>query len=86
MKYLIITGSPKRDGLCHSITSEIARGASDGGAEIEILNANGTEVCKCCDGGWGSCGNSGRAAAVCCRALSRWNAFVGILKRLYSII
>ena len=58
MKYLIITGSPKQDGLCHSVTKEIAKGASDGGAEVEILNANGTEVCKCCNGGWGSCGKS----------------------------
>ena len=58
MKYLIITGNPKQDGLCHSITREIARGAADGGAEVEILNANGTEVCKCCNGGWGSCGKS----------------------------
>ena len=55
MKYLIITGNPKKDGLCHSVTSEIARGASDGGAEVEILNVNGMEICKCCGNGWGTC-------------------------------
>ena len=58
MKYLIITGNPKKDGLCHSVTSEIIRGASDGGAETEILNVNGTEACRCCGNGWGTCGNS----------------------------
>ena len=55
MKYLIIAGNPKQDGLCRSITEEIKRGASDGGAETEILNVNGTEACRCCGGGWGTC-------------------------------
>ena len=55
MKYLIITGNPKQDGLCHSVTSEIARGASDGGAEVEILNTVGMKACLCCGNGWGTC-------------------------------
>lgn len=55
MKYLIITGSPKQDGLCHSITDEIMRGASDGGAEVEILKTAGIESCRCCGNGWGTC-------------------------------
>ena len=55
MKYLIITGNPKQDGLCHSVTSEIARGASDGGAEVEILNTVGMKTCLCCGNGWGTC-------------------------------
>ena len=55
MKYLIITGSPKQDGLTHSVMKEIERGASEGGAEVEILNANGTETCRCCGDGWGTC-------------------------------
>jgi multimeric flavodoxin WrbA len=55
MKYLVITGNPKQDGLCHSVTDEIIRGATEGGAEAEILNANGTEVCRCCGDGWGTC-------------------------------
>ena len=55
MKYLIITGNPKQDGLCYSVTSEIARGASDGGAEVEILNTVGMKACLCCENGWGMC-------------------------------
>ena len=55
MKYLIISGNPKKDGLTHAVTEEIMRGASDGGAEVKILNANGTEACRCCGDGWGTC-------------------------------
>ena len=55
MKYLIITGNPKQDGLTQAVTDEIIRGASEGGAEVEILNANGTQLCRCCNGGWGTC-------------------------------
>jgi len=55
MKYLIISGNPKKDGLTHAVTEAIMRGASDGGAETEILNVNGTKACRCCGGGWGTC-------------------------------
>jgi len=55
MKYLIVSGNPKKDGLTHAVTEEIMRGASDGGAEAEILNANGMETCRCCGDGWGNC-------------------------------
>ena len=55
MKYLIIMGNPKKDGLCHSVIGEVARGATDGGAEVEILNTIGIESCRCCENGWGTC-------------------------------
>jgi len=55
MKFLIITGSPKKDGLCFSVMKEIERGAADGGVEVSIINANGIEKCKCCEEGWGEC-------------------------------
>ena len=55
MKYLVITGNPKQDGLTHAVTQEVLKGAADGGAEVEILNANGTETCRCCGDGWGTC-------------------------------
>jgi len=55
MKYLIITGNPKQDGLCHSVANEIMRGASDGGAEVETLNVAGMESCRNCGNGWGTC-------------------------------
>lgn len=55
MKYLIISGNPKHDGLCHSVTEEIKRGASDGGAEVEIFTLKGITGCHCCGNGWGTC-------------------------------
>ena len=55
MKYLIISGNPKKDGLTYAVTEEIMRGAADGGAKTEILNANGTQACRCCGDGWGTC-------------------------------
>jgi multimeric flavodoxin WrbA len=39
MKYGIISGTPKRDGLCHVMTEAVFQGAKAGGAEPEILNA-----------------------------------------------
>ena len=56
MKFLVVTGNPKKDGLCHAVTERIMRGAADGGAEAEILNVNGMAACRCCGDGWGSCG------------------------------
>jgi multimeric flavodoxin WrbA len=55
MKYLIITGSPKQGGLCDAVTREIKQGASEGGAEVEILEVGRLERCHICGGGWGSC-------------------------------
>ena len=56
MKYLIISGNPKKDGLCHLVMNEIIRGAADGGAKTEILKTDGIERCRCCGDGWGPCG------------------------------
>ena len=57
MNYLILNGSPKTDGLCHSVTQEIIRGAKDGGAEVTVLTPSeiGIQRCHCCDDGWGAC-------------------------------
>jgi multimeric flavodoxin WrbA len=55
MKFLIISGNPKKDGLCYSVTNEIIRGASDGGAETQVLTLDGLEKCRCCGNGWGTC-------------------------------
>jgi len=55
MKYLIISGNPKKDGLCHSITEQVYSGAKDGGAEVEILKTVGFEHCRVCGNGWGIC-------------------------------
>jgi multimeric flavodoxin WrbA len=55
MKFLVLSGNPKRDGLCHSVTQEILRGARDGGAETEFLSVEKIERCRVCGGGWGIC-------------------------------
>ncbi|MCL1806690.1 MAG: flavodoxin family protein [Oscillospiraceae bacterium] len=55
MNFLILNGSPKKEGLCHSVTQEIIRGAKDGGAEVSVLVTNGIKRCHCCGEGWGVC-------------------------------
>jgi multimeric flavodoxin WrbA len=55
MKYLIVTGSPKKDGLCFSVTEELLRGAKEGGAEAGILTVEKLGRCRVCGDGWGSC-------------------------------
>jgi multimeric flavodoxin WrbA len=55
MKYLIVTGNPKKTGLCHGVTGELIRGARDGGAETEVLGVENLSRCHVCGGGWGSC-------------------------------
>lgn len=57
MKFLIISGNPKKDGLTFGVTSEIARGAADGGAEVEIITTESVNRCKVCGSGWGPCRN-----------------------------
>jgi multimeric flavodoxin WrbA len=55
MKYLIVSGNPKKDGLCYTVTQEIVRGAKEGGAEVEVLLLDKLERCHVCGTGWGSC-------------------------------
>ena len=55
MKYLIISGNPKTDGMCHSIFERVVQGAQDGGAEVEILTVEALQRCHICDNGWGIC-------------------------------
>jgi multimeric flavodoxin WrbA len=62
MKYLVISGNPKKDGLCHAVTEEILRGAKDGGAETEVLTVDKLERCHVCGTGWGSCREQHRCA------------------------
>jgi multimeric flavodoxin WrbA len=62
MKYLVISGNPKKDGLCKSLSDEVIRGAGDGGAEVEILTVAQLERCHVCGSGWGSCREQHRCA------------------------
>jgi multimeric flavodoxin WrbA len=55
MKFLILNGSPKKDGLCISVMNEIIKGAADGGADVETYTPQSIGTCKMCGGGWGTC-------------------------------
>jgi multimeric flavodoxin WrbA len=55
MNYLIISGNPKKDGRCHSITEAVRKGAESGGANAEILTVEKLERCHVCGTGWGKC-------------------------------
>ena len=55
MKFIIVSGNPKKDGLCNSLTEEIARGAAAGGATVEIITPDKIERCHVCGDGWGTC-------------------------------
>ena len=61
MKFLMISGNPKKDGLCFSVTEAVIRGAADGGAEPQLLTVNEMGRCRCCGNGWGTC----REARTC---------------------
>ena len=62
MKFLIVSGNPKDDGLCHGAMQEVIRGASDGGASVEILNVDKIGRCRVCGEGWGVCRSEHRCA------------------------
>jgi len=55
MTYLIINGNPKKTGLCKSVMDEILRGATDGGAQAQVLQIGNMPRCRCCGDGWGIC-------------------------------
>jgi multimeric flavodoxin WrbA len=57
MKFLIITGNPKSDGLCKTITEQIEKGAKKGGAEVEVATTGTIKRCHVCGDGWGTCRN-----------------------------
>jgi multimeric flavodoxin WrbA len=62
MKFLVLSGNPKRDGLCRSVCREILRGAGDGGAETELLSVEKIGRCRVCGDGWGICREEHRCA------------------------
>ena len=62
MKYLVITGNPKKEGLCYGITQELIRGVRDGGMEPAVLRVDSLERCHVCGSGWGTCREQHRCA------------------------
>lgn len=57
MKICIISGTPKKDGLCRSVIEAVRLGASEGGAEVSELKLCDLELkrCQVCGDGWGPC-------------------------------
>lgn len=55
MKFVVVSGNPKKDGLTRSMTDAIIRGAKAGGAEVEEINVYGMSYCRTCNGGAGQC-------------------------------
>lgn len=57
MKLAILSGNPKKNGLCQSIINAAAEGAIAGGAEVDEIRLCDFELsrCKVCGGGWGPC-------------------------------
>ena len=54
MKYVIVNGNPKTDGLCFSVMESVAQGAKDAGADVEIIKPE-FDRCRVCGNGWGTC-------------------------------
>ncbi|MDR0885469.1 MAG: flavodoxin family protein [Clostridiales Family XIII bacterium] len=62
MRILLLTGNPKKDGLCKSIADAIIRGATDAGADVTQMSTEKISRCRVCGDGWGTCA-SGRSCA-----------------------
>jgi multimeric flavodoxin WrbA len=55
MKILIISGTPKNDGLSHRLVAGACEAAKAHGAEVEIIQTIGLSACRMCGDGWGTC-------------------------------
>ena len=57
MKILIISGTPKNDGISDSLVKAAASAVSESGAEGEVvkLSEHNISRCKMCGDGWGTC-------------------------------
>jgi multimeric flavodoxin WrbA len=55
MKLLILSGTPKTDGLCHSLAIAASEAAKAQGAEVKTLSLTSISACRMCNDGWGTC-------------------------------
>lgn len=57
MKVIIISGTPKSEGLCFSCINAALAGVQKAGAECEVIKLCDYELarCKMCGDGWGTC-------------------------------
>jgi multimeric flavodoxin WrbA len=57
MKVIILSGTPKNEGLCHSCVSAAASAVKNAGADCEVIKLNDYKLVRCamCGEGWGIC-------------------------------
>lgn len=57
MKMIILSGNPKKDGLCQSVIEAVKAGAVEGGAEVNEIRLCDLDLisCRVCGTGWGKC-------------------------------
>lgn len=57
MKIAILSGNPKKDGLCQSVIDAVRLGATQGSAEVDEIRLCDLDMtrCKVCGDGWGTC-------------------------------
>jgi multimeric flavodoxin WrbA len=57
MKIGILSGNPKKDGLCQSVIDAVREGALEGEAKVDEIRLCDYEIGRChdCGDGWGTC-------------------------------
>jgi multimeric flavodoxin WrbA len=57
MKICIVSGNPKKTGLCQSIIEAGKLGAAEGGAQVDEIRLCDFKLVRCqvCEDGWGKC-------------------------------
>ena len=64
MKFLIISGTPKKEGICHSFVETATKTITTLGIEAEVIRLADEKLvsCKMCGDGWGTCSKEYRCA------------------------
>ncbi|MCL6458814.1 MAG: flavodoxin family protein, partial [Gorillibacterium sp.] len=57
MRIVILSGNPKKDGLCQSVIDAAKLGATEGGADVDEIRLCDLDLLRCqvCGDGWGTC-------------------------------
>ena len=57
MHVIILSGNPKKDGLCQSMVDAVREGAEEAAATVEEIRVNDLKLIRCqvCQDGWGTC-------------------------------
>lgn len=84
MKIAILSGNPKADGLCQSVTQMAKQGALEGGAEVEEIRLCESTFKRClvCGEGWGIC----REQGICTYGSDGFDEIVERLKSCDAVV